>query len=130
MIREIKLKAFARGNIVDVVSIDFINKYITWDDNQYDRCYPPNKCFEIESFEEITLMQFTGLKDKNGKDIYEGDICKAIYTGSSAMVYKNQIEWNESEYSFSFANAPLWTWEQIEVIGNIYEHPELIKQHL
>lgn len=71
----------------------------------------------------IKLMQFTGLLDKNGRDIYEGDI----------------VRWdNDSNYQVIFADGGFWLdgfdnehgWpseELIEVIGNIYEHPELLK---
>ena len=128
MSREIKLKAFARGNIVDVVSIDFINKYITWDDNQYDRCYPPNKCFEIESFKEITLMQFTGLKDKNGKDIYGGDLILSPFTSEPVQViYDNEFaQFTYGGAEFNVEHKAKYT----EVIGNIYETPQLLQQDL
>ena len=68
--RIFKLRAWVRNELmVNVVSIDFNNEFITWDDNQYDRCVPPNKCYEIETFDDIVLMQFTNFKDKKGIDI-------------------------------------------------------------
>lgn len=128
--RIIKFKAFVRGYMVDVVTIDFVNKYITWDDNQYDRRDPPNKCFEIESFEEIKLMQFTGFKDKHGKEIYENDIISAGKT----LQGKN-ICWEVKFYWSGWRigdrrHAPTPTsksfWKYIEIIGNIYANPELL----
>ena len=114
MNREIKFRAFD--------GVDYVTKPFTLLDIQ-------NGKIQFAS-SDTKIMQFTGLLDKDGKEIYEGDICKAKYAGSSEREYKNKIEWNESECSFSFANAPLWAWEKIEVIGNIYQNPELIKQHL
>ena len=63
----------------------------------------------------IPIMQFTGLKDKNGKEIYEGDIMK------NYDYHFFVVEWNKK-------NA---RWDNCfgrEVIGNIYENPELIKE--
>lgn len=73
------------------------------------------------------ILQYTGLKDEDGEEIYEGDILTAHYSGSSVGAYKNKVVWNEGECAWNFANAPLWTWEKIKVIGNIYENPELIE---
>ena len=72
----------------------------------------------------MTLMQYTGLTDKNGKEIYEGDIYEAEYAGSSCGIYRNKIYWKCD--GWWFANAPMNCWEHGEVIGNIYENPELL----
>lgn len=76
--------------------------------------------------EGTVFMQFTGLLDKNGKEIYEGDVCQGNYTGSSSVVHRNKVVWSEAGASFSFAGTALWLWEDFKVIGNIYENPELL----
>jgi len=73
------------------------------------------------------LMQFTGLKDKNGKEIYEGDIVRL--GSSSVAVY--HVEFARGGFRVMFfgdGNIYLGQFADIEVIGNIYENPELIKK--
>ena len=78
------------------------------------------------------LMQYTGLKDKNGKEIYEGDITK--YKDRMGTIV-SVIKWIDREGRFygerigNFAQNSHMCWiaEHTEIIGNIYENPELLK---
>jgi uncharacterized phage protein (TIGR01671 family) len=84
--------------------------------------------------EHSVLMQCTGLKDKNGKLIYEGDVLKAKWCFTLKIVYQNacfgHIKMNNSDKSFlSFNEQPKLSLmlNTYEIIGNIYENPELLE---
>jgi len=124
--RIFKLRAWVRNELmVNVVSIDFNNEFITWDDNQYDRCVPPNKCYEIETFEDIVLMQFTGFVDKKGNDIYKGDILRFDFHSKSY-----EVIWYDGAYYLRNGNqnARLSTTSLsgYYVVGNVFESPETL----
>ena len=85
-----------------------------------------------ELWPDDVLMQYTGLKDKNGKEIYEGDILKDK-DGAKGKIYWRIYGWDVSVYSKpNNFDWPAWAvpvrWIELEVIGNIYENPELLEK--
>lgn len=69
------------------------------------------------NFDEFELLQYTGIKDKNGEYIYEGDILSSKYsTYPFAVTHENgYFEYNTERQK-----------DYVEIIGNIYENPELL----
>jgi len=82
-----------------------------------------NREFEAE-VDTDTIGQFTGLHDKNGKEIYESDIVKTP-AGIGVIKWDKcfRIFWNELD-STTFHDTRT---QHIEIIGNVFENPELIK---
>ena len=82
------------------------------------------------------LMQFTGLKDENGKEIYEGDIFDCIYKFDGCEIHKLVVVWNEASARFKLkgygichqpnVEKTMGDLEMLKIIGNIYENPELL----
>src|SRR5690625_976490 len=72
------------------------------------------------------VMQYTGLKDKNGREIYEGDIVKYVYRKPmlpELYVVKDMTNYLDMHILEKIISKPL---SAMEVIGNIYENPELL----
>lgn len=79
------------------------------------------QCFVGLSKEENIIQQFTGLKDKNDKDIFEGDILKVSFPKDNSSFIK-QVRWLGAGFDISPSNEMY----NYEVIGNIFETPELL----
>ena len=75
---------------------------------------------------DVELVEFTSLHDKNGKEIYEGDILRIFDKN-----YEVKIKTTESKYFVDYGypdkhNGPAAYW--VEIIGNIHNNPELLKE--
>lgn len=80
-------------------------------------------------YEDIELMQFTGLHDKNGKEIYEGDITDDGYNNIGVVKYgKYNCSCCDGVYGWYIDGGDIRSAECfLEVIGNIYENADLLK---
>ena len=86
-----------------------------------------------DDFANFELMQFTGLKDKNGKEIYEGDILGGTPNMHKMEVIMGKYGWNVKfidlghKYTEPLRNDLFENFD-VEVIGNIYENKELLSE--
>lgn len=119
--REIKFRCWDKENkeMLDV-------EYLHWDDCTGEFSIRTTMYSDYFGPSDMILMQYTGLKDKNGKEIYEGDIVKGMFYGFPMPEYDYifQIYWDEKEKGFM---ANYFESSECEVIGNIYENPELLE---
>ncbi|WLR53579.1 YopX family protein [Mesobacillus subterraneus] len=133
--REIKFRAWEKHlkEIIPVYDIDFDFKQIN-----------TNKAWR--RFDEVELMQYTGLKDKNGKDIYEGDIIATDdYAVAMLKHWGKKTEEKISLYEIKFFEGRYMLFDknswvavlnhhvmskanELTVVGNFYENHELLEK--
>ena len=80
--------------------------------------------------DEIVLMQSTGLKDKNGKEIFEGDVVKMAKDVYSEPTYYEVVRHRGGAYRLESKQHGCELWlrhTDCEIVGNVYENPELLE---
>lgn len=136
--REIKFRAWDKEN-KEMLDIEDLH----WDDCTREFLIRTTMYSDYFDIQDMILMQYTGLKDKNEKEIYEGDILKIpewLWQDNQEIcvcIYAEKHQTNEvigfglyikdgysGEYKIS---VPSDEWDEFEVIGNIYENLELLK---
>ncbi|MBF2443651.1 YopX family protein [Listeria innocua] len=83
-------------------------------------------CVDWYSFDDVVLMQYTGLKDKYGKKIFEGDICWEEHNECYGVV-----KFEDAKFLYLWENIAEDLWEVadgIEICGNIHENLELLEE--
>ena len=105
-------------------------KFRVW--NKVDKVlYQPHAVSdEIFSNSALEVMQFTGMLDCNGKEIYEGDILKYIFSERLKETME-KYEFQKKQFGVVEYKGTGFIWikskpEKQEIIGNIYENPELL----
>ena len=110
--REIKFRAWCMETMVDVLDYHFseTNPYIKTKGGGFSKNFIP--------------MQYIGRKDKNGVEIYSGDLIQH-YAFDEGSVF--EVQWDEDNgcwHGFGVFHE----WADCEVVGNIYESPELLEE--
>lgn len=112
-----------------------ILKFRTWDKVEKEMVEHEDLLIKVKAINEFNnyydFMQYTGLKDKNGKEIYEGDIC--IYTSKDKTLNRTGIiKFKHGYFGLTFFDGRVGLLANIldyaiEVIGNVYQNPELLE---
>ena len=109
-------------------------KFRAWENNikrMVPACRVTDGYFQLQDGRNCgPFMQYTGLKDKNGVEIYEGDVIKTRWDDVGAVVFTRRA-WFVIDKIFEDAGDRLlgnWISDSLEVIGNIHENPELVSK--
>lgn len=114
----------------DILAIDYENEEIATQQVYFENGLPDDRDIYCYKTDEIELMQTTGLKDKNGKEIFEGDIVKMSKDVYSEPTYYEVVRHYGGAYRLESKQHGCELWlrhTNCEVVGNIYENRELLE---
>ena len=130
MMKKIKFRAYhkERKEIFEIASIDFEEKKAALSNGII-------KLLNVD-FKQFELLQYTGLKDKNSKEIYEGDIV-LVNPGGISTWYKTVVKFKEggfiagliNEENYFYIFNPGFDSDDFEVVGNIFENKNLLEEN-
>lgn len=120
----------------DIVFIDFEEEEICVQTIYFEQGLPDERDLDFYIFDEIEFMQSIGLFDKNGKEVFENDVIR------DSDGFEGIVQYDESYGMYGIAYLPIesngidMTFEELkdkyrnkfEVVGNIYENPELLER--
>lgn len=128
--REIKFRCWDKENkeMLDV-------EYLHWDDCTGEFSIRTTMYSDYFDTEDMILMQYIGLKDENGKEVYEGDILEKIYTDyndkelfrEKYLVQNNICGWELRNLKKPKSHRSFQLLKGCKIIGNIYKNPELLE---
>ena len=126
--KEFKMKAWLKkeNKMVSIIGIDLNYQYIRYTDdgNLFKDDY------KIAEFKDIELLQFTGLKDKAGQEVYEADVIK-FNDGIDDIYGLISYDDEDAVYCVSYENVTEHLSNMagdFEIVGNIFENPNLHEQ--
>lgn len=133
--RDIKFRAWDEGKKMMHLDFEFIRSGINGDDwvvFKSDKQPLNSKPHPLENpffNQQLKIMQYTGLKDKNDKEIYEGDIVKTKYQKMAKIVWDNENTCFATETVDKVVkDERMYCLKDIEeIIGNVCDNPELLK---
>lgn len=117
----------------DIIAINFEEKEICVQTIYFEQGLPDSRDLDYYDFDDIVLMQSTGMRDKNDREIFEGDILKVTNLSSWLEVVSfnsNKAMFVSKETKRKIEETPLYDLFntdifEFEIIGNIYTNPEL-----
>ncbi len=133
--REIKFRAWDKedNRLKRVTLMDFPEWSVCVQNQEEYYEIGDRNSFKNEETDRCILMQYTGLKDKNGVEIYEGDILGYV-SEDEGKSYRERVGWDKEQLCWGLTNSESYTVTLAEmgdgvgeVIGNIYENPELVE---
>lgn len=118
--REIKFRAWDAGKMYEKAAV-----WLPFNPSVFDE----ERGF-LECTETVQIMQYTGLKDKNGKEIYEGDVVEIrkdwkIFDEASRVIFSQY--WGFQFYDMTFQDVFRDSNYDVRIIGNVFENPSLLK---